>query len=160
MFTFLKKKMIKFYSPVNGEIVPIEKVPDPVFSEKMMGEGIAIEPKDGMIHSPADGTIMLVSPTKHAIGIRTEDGSELLIHVGLETVSMGGKGFSVFIEEGSEIKTGQKLMKVDLDYIKASAKSSIIPIVITNGQDTQMKYSFTHEKNAEVGKTVLFTGTI
>ncbi len=119
-------------SPLEGKIMPITEVPDQVFSGKMMGDGFAIEPTDGLIVAPVDGKIMNVFPTKHAIGIESVNGREILIHVGIDTVNLKGEGFEVFISEGDEIKQGQKLMKVDLAYIKENATSTITPIVFTN----------------------------
>ena len=90
-----KKRKLQIYAPVNGEVIPLDQVPDPVFSQKMMGEGVAIMPHNGNIHAPIEGTVILVSDTKHAIGLRSSDGTEILIHIGLETVSLKGKGFTV-----------------------------------------------------------------
>jgi sugar PTS system EIIA component len=159
VFSFLKKGKLKVYAPINGSIIPLEEVPDPVFSQKMMGEGIAMVPSGGTIHSPVSGTVILVAATKHAIGIRADDGTEILIHVGLETVALNGEGFRVTINQGEKISIGQKLMEVDWEYINKHAKSIVTPIVITNSQDGKKQYSFTAEKSAVQGKTVIITGS-
>ena len=158
-FNFFKKEAVEFYTPVSGKIVPIEEVPDPVFSQKMMGEGIAVLPEGGDILSPVKGTVILVAATKHAVGIRAEDESEILIHVGLETVALDGKGFNVSVKEGDKVSTGQLLIEVDWEYISTNAKSTITPIVITNSQDGKKQYTFTAEKEGTSGKTVLFTAS-
>ncbi|WP_059105472.1 glucose-specific PTS transporter subunit IIBC [Shouchella shacheensis] len=119
-------------APLKGELLPITEVPDDVFAGKMMGDGFAITPTEGKVVSPVDGTIVNVFPTKHAIGIKSAAGRELLIHVGIDTVKLNGEGFEALVEEGSEVKKGQALLNLDLDYIKANAPSLITPIVFTN----------------------------
>jgi len=132
----LQNEIIKedIFAPMKGEVVPIAEVPDQVFSEKMMGDGFAIKPKDGLVVSPVNGTIINAFPTKHALGIKSEGGREILIHVGLDTVNLKGEGFELFVDEGDEVKIGQTLLKVDLDYIGKHAKSTITPVVFTNLQ--------------------------
>ncbi|AZB42593.1 PTS glucose transporter subunit IICBA [Bacillus sp. FJAT-42376] len=125
----------KFVSPIHGKILPITEVPDQVFSGKMMGDGFAIEPIEGTVVSPVDGKILNIFPTKHAIGLLSDSGHEILIHVGIDTVSLKGEGFESFISEGDTVKKGQKLLEVNLDFIKANAPSSITPIVFTNLKD-------------------------
>lgn len=122
-----------FVAPLTGTVKKIEDVPDPVFSQKMMGDGIAIEPTDGMVVSPVDGEIIQFFHTKHAIGIRSNTGLEILIHVGLETVTMNGEGFTGHVKEGDKVKVGDKLISFDLELIKEKATSTITPIVVTNG---------------------------
>jgi sugar PTS system EIIA component len=159
VFSFLKKGKLKVYAPVHGSIIQLEEVPDPVFSQKMMGEGIAMVPSGGNVHSPVNGTVILIAATKHALGIRAEDGTEILIHVGLETVALNGKGFRVTINQGDKVSIGQKLLEVDWEYINKNAKSIVTPIVITNSQDGKKQYTLTDEKTAVQGKTVIITGS-
>ncbi len=121
-----------FVSPITGEIKPISEVPDAVFAEKMMGDGFAILPTDGAIVSPVDGTIVNLFPTKHALGIETDNGLEILIHVGIDTVKLEGNGFEALVAQGDKVKRGQLLLKVDLAYVKEHAPSIITPIVFTN----------------------------
>ncbi|WP_176215244.1 glucose PTS transporter subunit IIA, partial [Cytobacillus gottheilii] len=123
-----------FVSPIKGEIKPITEVPDAVFSGKMMGDGFAIIPSNGKIVSPVDGKIVNLFPTKHAIGILSDSGREILIHVGIDTVKLKGQGFETFVKEGDMIKAGQQLLQVDLDYVKQNAPSIMTPIVFTNLQ--------------------------
>jgi sugar PTS system EIIA component len=127
------KKEETIVAPLTGKIVSIEEVPDPTFSQKMMGDGIAIEPTEGVVVSPVDGEIVQFFHTKHAIGIQSESGAEILIHVGLETVNMNGEGFEGYVNVGDKVKAGDKLLSFDLDLIKEKAASTVTPIVITNG---------------------------
>ncbi|WP_026694919.1 PTS sugar transporter subunit IIA [Peribacillus kribbensis] len=145
-----------FASPTTGKIVSLEQVPDPVFSEKMMGDGIAIEPAEGVVAAPVDAEILQVFPTKHAVGLKTASGAELLIHIGLETVSMNGEGFESFIKAGDKVKKGQKLITFDLNLIKEKAKSTVTPIIVTNGE-LFGELAKTSEHQAVQGETVLFT---
>lgn len=121
-----------FMSPIHGEIKPLSEVPDQVFSQKMMGDGFAILPTEGMVISPVDGEIVTFFPTKHAIGIKANDGREILIHVGIDTVKLEGKGFEALVAQGDKVEAGQPLLKMDLAYIKAHAVSIITPIIFTN----------------------------
>lgn len=140
------------YAPMNGHLVTIENVPDPTFSEKLMGDGIAIKPTDGELTSPVDGEIILIPNTKHAIGIKGSTGVELLIHIGLETVALKGEGFTVHVNEGDYVKVGDPLVTFDLDFIKEIAKSMITPIIITNSNDykilSKSNEKFVHRKNS------------
>lgn len=129
---FKKTKIVKLYAPMSGEIVNLGDVPDPVFAGKMVGDGVAIKPTDGEVLSPCDGKIVQLFPTRHALGIETKEGLEILIHVGLETVSLNGAGFKSFVSEGDTVSTGDKLLEVDLEFIEKNAKSIITPILITN----------------------------
>jgi glucose PTS system EIICBA or EIICB component len=121
-----------FVSPIKGEIKSITDVPDAVFSGKMMGDGFAIVPTDGTIVSPVDGKIVNFFPTKHALGILADNGREILIHVGIDTVNLKGEGFEALAKENDQIKKGQPLLKVDLDAIKDKVPSIITPVVFTN----------------------------
>ncbi len=133
MFKFMKKnKEVELISPITGNIIPLEKVPDPVFSEKIMGDGIAIEPSEGKILSPIDGKIATIFPTNHAIGLVNKEGLEILIHIGIDTVELKGEGFNRIAEEGADVKKGDPLMEIDLEKIKNGGKSTITPIIITN----------------------------
>jgi PTS system glucose-specific IIA component len=154
-----KKAKLQIFSPVNGEIIPIEEVPDPVFNQKMMGEGVALIPTMGDICAPVNGTIIQISPTKHAIGIRAEDGSEILIHIGLETVALKGEGFTVVVKMDDKVSVSQPLIKVDWDFIRTHAKSIITPIVITNSNEGKKQFVMTKEKDGIVGKTVIMTAS-
>ncbi|MGM9987748.1 MAG: PTS glucose transporter subunit IIA [Bacillaceae bacterium] len=122
-------------APITGEIKDITEVPDPVFAEKMMGDGFAILPVEGKVVSPVDGEIVQVFPTKHAVGLRSDKGLEVLIHFGLETVALKGEGFTAHVEEGQKVKAGDLMLSVDLDFLKAQGKQLITPVVMTNFAD-------------------------
>ncbi|MDP4086465.1 MAG: PTS glucose transporter subunit IIA [Bacillota bacterium] len=159
-FNLFKKAKLQIIAPIDGKIIPIEEVPDPVFNQKMMGVGVAIIPSKGDIQAPVSGTIIQVAPTKHAVGILAEDGSEILIHVGLETVSLKGEGFNVLVKQGEKVSVGQSLLEVNWDYIQTHAKSIVTPIVITNSHGSDKKYTFTEEKEGKQGKTVIMTASM
>ncbi|WP_042475120.1 N-acetylglucosamine-specific PTS transporter subunit IIBC [Bacillus ndiopicus] len=125
--------------PATGELLPLTAVPDQVFSTGMMGPGFAINPTDGVFVSPVNGEIAMVFPTKHAIGLMAEDGTEILIHVGLDTVKLNGEGFEVLVEQGQSVKKGDLLLKVDLQSVSAAAPSIVTPVVFTNLQGKEIK---------------------
>ncbi|MDN5830152.1 MAG: glucose-specific PTS transporter subunit IIBC, partial [Staphylococcus equorum] len=123
---------VEIYSPGKGQIIPLSEVPDQVFAQKMIGDGVGFVPEDGEIVAPFDGTVKTIFPTKHAIGIESDEGVELLIHIGIDTVKLDGAGFESMVSTGDTIKKGQTLMHVDLDYIKANAPSIVTPLILTN----------------------------
>ncbi|MCM3408786.1 glucose-specific PTS transporter subunit IIBC [Metabacillus litoralis] len=126
-----------FVSPLTGEMKNITEVPDQVFSGKMMGDGFAILPSNGTVVSPVNGKILNVFPTKHAIGIQSDGGKEILIHFGIDTVNLKGEGFEAFVQEGDIVEQGQKLLEVDLEFVKSNAPSIMTPIVFTNLKEGQ-----------------------
>lgn len=126
---------ISIIAPLSGEIVALEKVPDPVFAEKIVGDGIAIQPENGKIYSPVNGKLVSVAATKHAFGFQTDDGLEMLIHFGLETVGLNGEGFTVHKQEGSDVKVGDLIAEVDIDFIKGKNLPTITPVLICAGLD-------------------------
>ncbi|WP_263706460.1 PTS sugar transporter subunit IIA [Shouchella tritolerans] len=132
-----KKRFEKeeIFSPLTGELVPLERVPDPVFSQKMMGDGVAVIPEEGVLVSPVEGEVVQVFHTKHAIGIKSLSGLEILLHVGLETVELNGEGFTVFIKEGQTVKVGDPLLNFDIAFLRNENKEIITPIIITNYSD-------------------------
>lgn len=142
-------------APLDGTIMRLEDVPDPVFAQNMMGDGIAIDPADGDVVAPVDGEIIQLFPTKHAIGLRSEAGVELLIHVGIDTVSMNGEGFTAYVRAGDRVKRGDRLLSVDLPLVREKAKSAVTPIIITNG-DALESLEREAEASAKKGETVLF----
>lgn len=121
-------------SPMNGELVELSKVPDATFADGILGQGAAILPSEGRLYSPVDGTVASVFDTKHAISLVTDSGAELLIHVGLETVSLGGKYFTPKVKDGDKVKAGDLLMEFDLDSIKKDFKT-FTPVLVTNADD-------------------------
>lgn len=141
------------HAPFNGTVKPVSECKDGVFASKAMGDGIVITPEDGNLYSPVDGEIMLIFPTKHAIGLKSEDGAELLIHVGMDTVNLEGKPFTTMANQGDKIKAGQLLLKVDLDAIKDAGLSIETPVVITN----QKPFTLVKDGQVKAGQTVVKT---
>lgn len=125
------------FSPFNGRALPITEAPDPAFAEKMMGDGYLVVPENGEVTAPEDGQVAFVFPTRHAIGMRTEDGIEYLLHVGIDTVKLQGKGFEIFVKDGDFVKKGDRLMKFDLKYVREHAPSDICIVVFTGLTDGQ-----------------------
>ncbi|MGL5295764.1 MAG: PTS sugar transporter subunit IIA [Culicoidibacterales bacterium] len=151
LFDFLKKKehatdvektetaatvqtegVLELGAITDGEVVDLTEVPDPVFAQKMMGEGFGIKSTTGVFVAPCDGEITLVFPTKHAIGFKSERGDEILIHVGLDTVSLNGEGFEVFVAQGDKVKKGDKVSKADLAFIESKGLQTITPCVVSD----------------------------
>ena len=129
-----------FVSPMKGRFMPLSEVEDQVFSQGMMGEGFAVELTDGKVVAPFDGEVIMTFPTKHAYGLkRAGDGVEILIHIGMDTVQLEGKGFESFVEVGDQVKAGQTIAKVDLDYVVENGKSVVSPVVFTGGQHITLK---------------------
>ena len=129
------KKYDELYAPVAGNAVPVNQVPDPTFAEEMLGKGIAIEPTEGKVFAPCDATVDMMFSTGHAVSLVADCGAEVLIHVGLETVSLGGKHFTVHAENGAKVKKGDLLIEFDLEAIKAEGFNTITPMVICNSGD-------------------------
>ncbi|WP_077302974.1 PTS system trehalose-specific EIIBC component [Virgibacillus pantothenticus] len=123
------------YAPLSGKVISLEKVADPTFSQKMMGEGLAIEPSAGKVVAPFSGKVVQLFPTKHAIGLESDTGIELLIHIGLETVSLDGEGFDAFVKQGDRIQKGETLLIFDMDLIKKKGLNLVTPIIITNSAE-------------------------
>ncbi|WP_073203199.1 PTS sugar transporter subunit IIA [Gracilibacillus kekensis] len=157
---FLKKQnKVELVAPLSGRLILLENVSDPVFSQKMMGEGIAIIPEDGKILAPIGGTIVQIPASKHAIGLQTSEGIEILIHVGLETVALKGQGFQPIVKEGDQVNIGDPLMDVDLDYIKNNADDIVTPMVITNSNNSDKTYDIAEEKACVAGESIVITIT-
>ncbi|TWT00546.1 glucose-specific PTS transporter subunit IIBC [Planomicrobium sp. CPCC 101079] len=161
----VSKAALEFSSPLTGEILPITETPDQVFSGKMIGDGFAIRPTDGKVVSPVNGKVVTVFPTKHAIGIAADNGTEILIHIGIDTVHLKGEGFTSHIEQGDLVEQGQLLMEVDLDYIEKNAASIVTPVVFTNleeGQTIELKKSGNVTANDQniISITPAKTGTV
>lgn len=122
-------------SPLNGEAIALSDVKDEVFSSGAMGQGLAIKPSEGILHAPADGEIIMTFPTSHAIGMKTTDGAEILMHIGMDTVNLQGKGFETLVEKGQQVKAGDELVKFDIPAIEKAGYTVTTPIVIINSKD-------------------------
>lgn len=130
-----KKKEMEIGSPAAGRCVSIKSVPDPTFSEEILGKGVAVEPSEGKFYAPADGTVSTLFPTLHAVGITTGNGAEILIHVGLDTVNLKGEHFTAHVEEGASVKKGDLLLEADLQAIQAAGYQTITPVLVCNTAD-------------------------
>ncbi|MEH7626555.1 beta-glucoside-specific PTS transporter subunit IIABC [Bacillus subtilis] len=125
------------YAPFSGKVIPFSNVPDEVFSSGAMGQGLAIEPSDSKLYAPFDGTVVMVAPTKHAIGLRSASGVELLVHIGLDTVTLDGTPFSLKVKEGDTVKKGEVLVEFDKAFIEEKGLTTITPVIITNSHAYQ-----------------------
>lgn len=158
MFGFKKKEVPKpkvnlcVASPVEGTLIDLESVKDQVFSAKMMGEGFAVVPNQETIVSPVEGTLVSVFPTGHAIGIRTKDNVDVLVHVGLDTVGLNGEGFDVFVKEGQNVKQGDALLKFDRNVIDAYHLDPTVMVIFTEGFKRPIKV---HEKPIKAGDVLI-----
>ena len=123
------------YAPFSGNVIALEQIPDPVFSEGILGRGCGLEPAEEAVCAPFNGTVTQVIDTKHAVGVTSKDGVELLIHVGMDTVAMNGEGFTCLVKEGDAVTLGQKLMTFSMDAIKAAGHPVTTAVVVTNTDD-------------------------
>ncbi len=122
-------------APVTGEVVALEQVPDEAFASKAVGDGLAIRPTDKIVVAPADGTVVKIFNTNHAFCLETDKGAEIVVHMGIDTVALEGQGFKRLVEEGAEVKAGQPILELDLDYLNANARSMISPVVVSNSDE-------------------------
>jgi len=140
LFDFFKKtkeeEWIEIYSPLNGKVLDISMVPDEAFAQKMIGDGCAIDPSEGSVYSPVAGEVDIFD-TNHAVSFETEKGLELIVHFGIDTVKLGGEGFQRVGKPGSKVQPGDELVKYDLEFIKANAKSVITPVVINSMDEVE-----------------------
>ena len=139
----------KILAPVKGKVIPLEQVPDEVFAEKVLGDGVAIIPEDGKIYSPVDGTITTITDSLHAYGFETEDGIQMIVHFGLETVNLKGKGFTSRVKVGDKVKAGDLVAEVDLAYLREQHVETITPVIVCGGieyDDLMFQYGETEAK--------------
>lgn len=134
MFKLFAKKY-KIMAPCKGKVIPLKEVNDPTFSQEMIGKGVAIIPEERLICSPVDGKVTMVFPTGHAVGLCSNDGVEVLVHIGLDTVNLKGEGFNVLKQKGDSVKVGDSLVEVNLENIQEKGYDTVIPVVITNTQN-------------------------
>ena len=146
-----KNGILEFVSPVEGKVMELSEVEDKVFSQGIMGNGFAVELTSGTVRAPFSGEVTVVFPTGHAIGMKRADGLEVLIHIGMDTVELNGKGFSLKVKQGDYVSAGDVLVEVDLDYIKSEGKSLVSPVVFPNGQAVSLKV----QRNIKTGQDVV-----
>lgn len=156
MFGIFKKKANSgVIAPVSGVLIKLEDVNDPVFSQKLMGDGFAIKPSDGLIVAPIGGKIVSLPDSKHAVGIKNNDGLEILVHIGIDTVNLNGTGFRTFAKEGQEVKQGQKLVEVDLNLLKERQIDSTVMTMFTAGYDKEIKPTVSYGSSVTSGNQVI-----
>ena len=156
-FDIFKKKektIVTIYSPINGKVIELKDVPDEAFAQKMVGDGCAIEPDKGVICSPIDGQLMNIFPTSHAIIFETIDGLEMIVHFGIDTVKLEGKGFQKLREPGS-IKIGDEIVKYNLDEIKDGVPSTRSPIIINNMEKVEKIEVLSLGKIVKIGEPIM-----
>lgn len=129
----------KIIAPVSGKVIPLEEVADPIFAGKVLGDGFAIVPEDSMIKSPINGTVELMYETGHAVGLSTDDGKEILIHIGIDTVAMNGDGFHIIAKTGQNVKCGDPLVEVDFEKIRKAGKSDSVIVIVTSGEKVETR---------------------
>lgn len=153
-----KEKQIKsikgFYSMIDGDSIDLSEVDDDMFSNRVLGEGIAVKPTSNTVVSPCDGEVTLISETKHAIGLKNEDGIEVLIHIGLDTVSLNGEGFETLCKTGDQVKVGKPLVKVDRELLKEKNIQDITMMVFVE-QNGYTLSNYHTNKSVESGKSLL-----
>ena len=148
---------IRIYAPVSGKILPIEDVPDVVFSEKIAGDGIAIKPEGDRLVAPFDGTIVQVFETNHAFAIRSEKNIEVLVHFGIDTVDLRGKGFKRLAESGQKVHKGDPIIGFNLKELESSAHSTVTPVVISNMGELEIDRLNKADGDAVAGETAVLT---
>ncbi|NRY59466.1 PTS sugar transporter subunit IIA [Clostridium beijerinckii] len=134
MLNLFNRTKFKIVSPTEGKLKSVTSVIDEVFASKALGDGFAIEPKQGVVYSPIVGVVSMIFPTLHAIGLKANNGAEILIHVGIDTVKLNGKGFKTFVREGQKIKIGDKLLEFDIEEIKDKVPSTDVIVIFTSGE--------------------------
>lgn len=154
MFEFLKKVSNEVAVPVTGTCIRIEEVPDPVFSGKMMGDGFAVIPESDTVVAPMSGEIAMVADTKHAFGMKTKSGVELLVHIGLDTVNLNGEGFTVLIGPGSKVKAGDPVIRFDRTGMEEKGLNTTTMVVFTAGYEKPVETGCYGQK-VEAGQIVI-----
>ena len=120
------------YAPVKGRVIPLSEVEDPAFAGGMLGQGVGVEPEEDNLYAPADGELTVVFPTGHAVGMKTADGMEILLHIGIDTVNLQGKHFTTHVKDGDTVKAGQPLITFELEQVKKAGYDTVIPLVFTD----------------------------
>ena len=145
---------MKLVAPLRGWAAPLDEVPDAVFAGRMLGDGVAIDPTEGVLYAPCDAEVISLARTRHAITLRTAEGAEILVHIGLETVALDGEGFTPRIAAGARVRAGDPLIEFDLDLLARRAKSLLTPILVTNPDAFSVGWRLT-DREVEVGEPLL-----
>ncbi len=149
-----KEEVIEIFAPAAGKLVPLSEVSDPTFSEGILGQGAAVIPTGNQFLSPVDGTVNTVFPTGHAAALTSADGVEVLLHIGLDTVKLNGKHFTIHVEEGQQVKKGDLLLEADLEQIKAAGFDTITPVIVCNTEEFA-EIAMAEAQDVEAGDVVL-----
>jgi glucose-specific phosphotransferase system IIA component len=161
MLSFFKKdktiKELAIMAPITGQAVGLEQVPDPAFAGKMMGEGAAIEPAEGKMYAPFDGKVAQLIKSKHAVILEHESGAQVLIHVGIDTVSLKGSAFSPAVQTGDKVKQGQLIMEFDMDMIREAGLPVITPVIVPDGIDAVQAVQVHDGSAVTAGKDTILT---
>ena len=123
------------YAPLHGEVIPMSEVPDPTFSAEILGKGVGIKPIDGLVKSPINGTVEVMFETGHAVALKSQDGLEVMIHVGMDTVQLKGEGFEQLVKAGDSVQVGDELIRFDKKFIEEKGYKTVTPIIITNSDN-------------------------
>ena len=126
-----RTETLTLLAPLAGWSTPLDETPDEVFAGRLLGDGVAIDPTEGTLHAPCDGEIVLLPASRHAVTLRTASGCEILLHVGIDTVALGGEGFDAHVSQGARVRAGEALLSFDLDFLARRAKSVLTPIIVT-----------------------------
>lgn len=145
---------LTLHAPLRGWCSPLDETPDEVFAQRLLGDGVAIDPTGDTLHAPCDGEIISIPVSKHAVAIRADNGAEILLHVGIDTVALGGEGFAALVQQGARVRRGQPLLKFDLDVLARGAKSLITPMLITNGERFAVSNTRT-DRSVDIGDAVM-----
>lgn len=156
LFSRKKQQEVTFLAPLTGTVVPLSEVPDPVFAQKVVGDGVAIQPSEGLLLSPIDAKVTHLFPTHHAIGLTSDTGLEILMHIGIDTVKLKGQGFTPFVAVGDQVKAGDKLIQFDPAILQEAGCPIVTPIVITNG-DVVAEKNVVAKANVQAGQEPLMT---
>lgn len=153
MLGIFKKSKRAIVAPITGKVIPLEKVNDQVFASGIMGKGVAVIPDEDVYVAPVDGTITIISETKHAFGMKTDNGLELLVHIGIDSVYLKGEGYTVLTPEGTKVKQGTPIIKIDRDVFAQKNISLETPVLVLN--HTEYEIDILENSKCEVGKTEL-----
>ncbi|MBV9316244.1 MAG: PTS glucose transporter subunit IIA, partial [Gammaproteobacteria bacterium] len=125
-------------APLAGWCAPLDEAPDEVFAGRLLGDGVAIDPTEGALHAPCDGEVVLLPASRHAVTLRTTSGCEILLHVGIDTVALGGQGFEAHVRQGDRVRAGERLLSFDLDFLAQHARSLLTPIIVTTESNCEI----------------------
>lgn len=149
-----RKEDNRIYAPVTGNYICLKDIPDKVFASGMLGDGCGVEPSEGVVYSPVTGVVVMVAETKHAVGIRTETGRELLIHIGMDTVRLNGTGFQVKVKQGQQVEHGTVLMTFDMEQIRQAGYSLTSALILSGGEATDGKLRIDQTGACEAGTVI------